>query len=318
MSNPSIWDPESPISLVRQLIELFRGTSLTTNTVGTGNKTFVTNPNLYFEFGQWLLVVDVANANNYMTGQVISYDIATGDLVLDSKFISGSGTKSNWVIYVSGAQALSTWNGGTVSGASTFNATVLFNQAITIANAAVALTGTATLTLAADPVAPMQAATKQYVDGLGFSTGMIAAFARGVSIRPGWLECDGSAVSRVGANTALFAYLGTTYGSGDGINTFNLPDLRRRTLVGRGGSATGVLGNAVSNTGGEETHQMTLSELIAHHHIQTTFQIGGSLGNGGSAPGSGPGPNANTTDTGSSVPFNVMQPSMVTLYCIKQ
>lgn len=39
------------------------------------------------------------------------------------------------------------------------------------------------------------------------------------------LACDGSAVSRT-TYAALFATIGTTWGSGDGTNTFNLPDLR--------------------------------------------------------------------------------------------
>jgi microcystin-dependent protein len=37
-----------------------------------------------------------------------------------------------------------------------------------------------------------------------------------------YLQCDGSAVSRT-TYAALFAVIGTAYGSGDGINTFNLP-----------------------------------------------------------------------------------------------
>ncbi len=40
-----------------------------------------------------------------------------------------------------------------------------------------------------------------------------------------WLRCDGQAVSRA-AYPRLFAYLGETYGSGDGSTTFNLPDYR--------------------------------------------------------------------------------------------
>jgi len=43
----------------------------------------------------------------------------------------------------------------------------------------------------------------------------------------GWLECDGSAVSRA-TYAALFAVLGTTYGPGNGSTTFNLPDMRGR------------------------------------------------------------------------------------------
>jgi hypothetical protein len=37
-----------------------------------------------------------------------------------------------------------------------------------------------------------------------------------------WLTCDGSAISRT-AYADLFAAISTTYGSGDGVNTFNIP-----------------------------------------------------------------------------------------------
>jgi len=47
----------------------------------------------------------------------------------------------------------------------------------------------------------------------------------------GFLEEDGSAISRTTYN-ALFNVLGTAYGVGDGINTFNLPDFRGEGLRG--------------------------------------------------------------------------------------
>lgn len=40
----------------------------------------------------------------------------------------------------------------------------------------------------------------------------------------GYLECDGTAVSRAGY-ADLFSAIGTTFGVGDGSTTFNLPDL---------------------------------------------------------------------------------------------
>lgn len=43
----------------------------------------------------------------------------------------------------------------------------------------------------------------------------------------GYLECDGSAVSRT-AYAALFTAISTTFGTGNGSTTFNLPDLRGR------------------------------------------------------------------------------------------
>jgi phage-related tail fiber protein len=47
----------------------------------------------------------------------------------------------------------------------------------------------------------------------------------------GWLKANGAAVSRT-AYAALFAAIGTTYGAGDGFNTFNLPDLRGEFIRG--------------------------------------------------------------------------------------
>ncbi|KDN12551.1 Phage tail fiber protein [Snodgrassella communis] len=47
----------------------------------------------------------------------------------------------------------------------------------------------------------------------------------------GWLKANGAAVSRI-LYANLFAAIGTTFGEGDGKNTFNLPDLRGEFLRG--------------------------------------------------------------------------------------
>lgn len=54
--------------------------------------------------------------------------------------------------------------------------------------------------------------------------GAVMAFAMS-TVPAGWLECNGSAISRT-AYSNLFAAIGTTYGVGNGTTTFNLPDLR--------------------------------------------------------------------------------------------
>jgi len=66
------------------------------------------------------------------------------------------------------------------------------------------------------------------------ATGAIAALPAGVMIDfagttapSGWIMCDGAAVSRT-VYAGLFAAIGTTYGTGDGSTTFNLPDFRGR------------------------------------------------------------------------------------------
>lgn len=62
----------------------------------------------------------------------------------------------------------------------------------------------------------------------------------------GYLNCDGSAISR-STYSALFAVIGTDYGTGNGSSTFNLPDLQDKVPVGVSGS------KAVASSGGSAT-----------------------------------------------------------------
>ena len=61
-------------------------------------------------------------------------------------------------------------------------------------------------------------------------TGAVFAFPT-ASAPNGYLECDGSAVSR-STYASLFALIGINYGNGDGTTTFNLPDYRGEFLRG--------------------------------------------------------------------------------------
>jgi microcystin-dependent protein len=54
----------------------------------------------------------------------------------------------------------------------------------------------------------------------------------GATAPTGWVLCDGSAISRTTYAT-LFAAISTSFGSGDGSTTFNVPDLRGRVMVGK-------------------------------------------------------------------------------------
>lgn len=118
--------------------------------------------------------------------------------------------------------------------------------------------------------------------------GVVSAFA-GVNAPAGWLLCAGQAVSRTDY-AALFNALSTTYGSGDGSTTFNLPDLRGRVPAGvdnMGGSAASRLtstvlsaSNTLGATGGTQTHTLTTAELASHNHTQNAHShtTGGSPG----------------------------------------
>lgn len=69
----------------------------------------------------------------------------------------------------------------------------------------------------------------------------------GTTAPSGWLLCYGQAVSRT-TYALLFAVIGIAYGAGDSSTTFNVPDKRGRTSVGKdnmGGSAANRITNAV-------------------------------------------------------------------------
>lgn len=76
--------------------------------------------------------------------------------------------------------------------------------------------------------------------------GLVATFARSTA-PTGWLKANGAAVSRT-AYADLYAAIGTRFGAGDGINTFNLPDLRGEFIRGwddgRGVDSGRALGSA--------------------------------------------------------------------------
>lgn len=99
--------------------------------------------------------------------------------------------------------------------------------------------------LTGNPTAPTRAAgdnstrlaTTAYADraaalaaAAAMPAGVVAHFAAPAP-PAGWLECDGSAISRT-TYAALFAALGTRHGVGNGSSTFNLPDLRGEFVRG--------------------------------------------------------------------------------------
>ena len=120
-------------------------------------------------------------------------------------------------------------------------------------------------------------ATKYDFDGAnltgieGIPTATIVPWSS-ASVPSGFLECDGSAVSRTTYAT-LFGIVGTTYGVGDGATTFNVPDLADNVPVGKSNNkslaSTGGA-NTVAATGnvGGSTANATLSEaqLASHSH----------------------------------------------------
>ena len=102
------------------------------------------------------------------------------------------------------------------------------------------------------------------------------------SVPTGFLECNGAAVSR-STYSALFAIVGTTYGTGDGSSTFNLPNLQDNVAVGKSNN------KALASTGGANTvtstgnvagstanASLSTAQLASHSHVNTT-KNGGNI-----------------------------------------
>lgn len=95
----------------------------------------------------------------------------------------------------------------------------------------------------------------------------------------GWMRCDGRLLSRV-TFAELFAAIGTSFGSGDGSTTFNLPDCRGR-VTGAIGQGSGLTNRSMGDNPGAETHTLNINEMPSHNHSITDPQHShGSVPNG--------------------------------------
>lgn len=146
-----------------------------------------------------------------------------------------------------------------------------------------AFTGTPTAPTAARGTTSTQLATAAFVqDAAGTRTGEVVLFP--VSSPPaGFLKANGAAVSRT-TYAALFAVIGTTFGTGDGSSTFNLPDLRGEFLRGwddgRGVDSSRTLGSVQASQNLSHNHTATTSTAGAHQHTLTLRQDRAPAGDG--------------------------------------
>lgn len=105
---------------------------------------------------------------------------------------------------------------------------------------------------------------------VGVPTGSTVDYV-GDTAPTGWLLCNGQSVSRA-TYADLFALMGTKFG-GSGAN-FNLPDTRRRLILGAGGTVpagTNGPANTVGATGGDEQIVLSAQQLAAHTHDDGTL-----------------------------------------------
>ena len=140
----------------------------------------------------------------------------------------------------------------------------------------------------------------------GVPTGTIVAFGgSNANIPAGWLLCDGSGINSKYKD--LIALLGS--------NT--TPNLSGRTLIGVGKTAHGS-NYTLHQTGGEEQHQLTISEIPQHSHSIGLPQgdKSWSNGSGNTLWGGGSSAKFTSSDAGGNHPHNNMQPYFAVNYII--
>jgi microcystin-dependent protein len=144
-----------------------------------------------------------------------------------------------------------------------------------------------------------------------------------------WASCDGQQMS-ISEYSVLFALLGTTFG-GDGIQTFNLPDMRGRVPAHQG-QAPGFPNFSMGQRGGEEAVTLNASQMPIHSHGINASSASGDTGDPKGAIFANSGAtdreylasgvaNVNMshqimTMSGGSQPHDNMQPFLVVNYCI--
>jgi microcystin-dependent protein len=146
----------------------------------------------------------------------------------------------------------------------------------------------------------------------------------GANAPTNWLLCYGQAVSRT-TYLELFNIIGTTYGSGDGSTTFNVPDLRGRVVAGQddmGGTSAnrltnpgvtinGIDGDVLGATGGSETHTLTENQMPSHTHLMTSVAIGATRNYTVFGTDAGIVGDRYTNSTGGSAAHNNVQPTAI-------
>lgn len=146
--------------------------------------------------------------------------------------------------------------------------------------------------------------------------GTVIPFA-GASAPTGYLKCDGSAVSRT-TYADLFAAIGTTYGTGDGSTTFNLPNFTNRVI--QGGTVGSYKSAGLPNISGN----LDLGDgrpLILRNANGCFYNIGnGNIWSAGSywqSTGARPGFSAQKSNSIYGASTTVQPPALCVTVCIK-
>jgi len=249
-TNSGIYQIVAPLNQPKMYVVYNNTTGGYAITIGASSGAVITIPN-----GVTAQVyTDGTNFYSAQTGSAGNFNV---NGTLTASGIADTGALSAASLSVSGATSLAT---GSISG---------------IMTAPTATTGTNTT----------QLATTAFVNASitanpGVLSGSLLMWPT-TSAPTGYLNCDGTAVSR-STYASLFAVVSTTFGSGDGSTTFNLPNYTNRMPYGATIGSTGGSANAIVVS---HTHTATVTDPNHSHAVNAV----GFTGDGSFALGSGSG-----------------------------
>ena len=234
-----------------------------------------------------------------------------------SGFTGGSSTTTKPLALVepSGATSASWSTNGTglgVNAASGFTGNVADFQLNGSSLLKVASSGTTSVNGTLDVT---QGLTKNGINAL-VPAGSMNMFA-GSSAPTGYLLCDGSSYSTA-TYPDLFAVIGYTYGGSSG--TFTVPDMRGRFGEGVSSGVVGISNKTLGQTGGEETHTLTIGELPPHNfnvNLPATYDVLNLFSAFGQAAVAAGSQQYTTNTIGSGDAFNQLSPYLAVNYIIK-
>lgn len=253
-------------------------------------------------------VVELVGSGSVKPGVPVAPLVAVGSITLDASYVGRMVTDNAGGVTVTLPPANSVGKGDPISfiqqqggvftqlpnGADTFMTLDEWNGTSHVLTAL-----GQTVTMVSDGVSKWYAvATSAATD-----VGKVDFFATSFPL-PGWLVCDGSAVSRT-TYAKLFTRISTDFGAGDGATTFNLPDLRGEFIRG--------FDNGRGVDSGRTFGSWQGGQIQSHSHDWGVNDQGQTAGSG--SPGWG-GPDG--TGTTSAVGGNETRPRNVALLaCIK-
>ncbi len=211
---------------------------------------FLVPGNLVAEFGVGNRVrITLSGGDYYGTVSAVSYSTpnTTVTVLNDTSPLNSSVSDAAYSTLTETARAVD------AGGVSYFTA-LPYTTANTVGNKLKSL-DTDILNLEADVAAQIDALEIVVANGAP-PVGTVSFYA-GSSAPTGWLMCNGALLSRT-TYAALFAVIGVTYGAGDGLTTFALPDMRgvfaRGLDAGRGVDSGRVLGSLQGDEFRAHTH----------------------------------------------------------------